>query len=94
MSLKGKVALVTGSTSGICLGIARALALPGADIMLHRLGDTALIEATRDNLGNESGVEAGYDGAAISEPDQIAVMMEATVETFGSLDILLNNAGI
>ncbi len=56
MSLKGKVALVTGSTSGICLGIARALASAGADIMPHRLGDTALIEAARDNLGNESGV--------------------------------------
>ncbi len=94
MSLKGKVALVTGSTSGIGLGIARALASAGADIMLNGFGDAAQIEAVRSGLATEHGVRAGYSGADISKPDQIAAMVKDTAAMFGSLDILVNNAGI
>jgi 3-hydroxybutyrate dehydrogenase len=94
MSLKGKVALVTGSTSGIGLGIARALATAGADVMLNGFGDAAQIEAVRADLAAACGVKAGYSGADISKPDQIAGMVADTVATLGSLDILVNNAGI
>jgi 3-hydroxybutyrate dehydrogenase len=94
MSLKGKVALVTGSTSGIGLGIARALASEGADIMLNGFGDAAQIEALRSEMAGSHGVKVGYSGADISKPDQIAAMVAETVKTLGSLDILVNNAGV
>lgn len=94
MSLKGKVALVTGSTSGIGLGVARALATAGADIMLNGFGDAARIEALRAEMAASHGVKVGYSGADISKPDQVAGMVADTTNSMGSLDILVNNAGI
>ncbi len=94
MSLKGKVALVTGSTSGIGLGIARALATEGADIMLNGFGDAMLIEALRSELAATHGVRVSYNGADISKPEQIDEMVAEAVRTLGSVDILVNNAGV
>jgi 3-hydroxybutyrate dehydrogenase len=94
MSLKGKVALVTGSTSGIGLGIARAFAQQGADVMLNGFGNAAEIETLRAGMASEFGIGAAYSGADIGKPDQIAAMVATTEEKFGSLDILVNNAGI
>ncbi|MEJ1994664.1 MAG: 3-hydroxybutyrate dehydrogenase [Limibacillus sp.] len=92
--LKGKAALVTGSTSGIGLGMARAFAAEGCKVMLNGLGDAAEIEATRAALAEEFGVEVRYNGADMTKPDQIAAMVEEAENAFGSLDILVNNAGI
>ena len=94
MSLKGKVALVTGSTSGIGLGIAHALAAEGADIMMNGFGDAAQIEALRAETASKFGVRVGYCGADISKPEAIAGMVTQTQKELGSLDILVNNAGI
>ena len=94
MSLKGKVALVTGSTSGIGLGIARALGAEGADLMLNGFGDAAKIEAERTGLAKEFGVRVGYSAADIGKPADIAAMVAETQRSLGSLDILVNNAGI
>ena len=92
--LKGKAALVTGSTSGIGLGMARAFAAEGCKVMLNGLGDAAEIEATRAALAEEFGVEVRYNGADMTKPDQITAMVEEAESAFGSLDILVNNAGI
>jgi 3-hydroxybutyrate dehydrogenase len=92
--LKGKNAIVTGSTSGIGLGIARSLAGAGANLMLNGFGDTAQIEALRAGLAREFGVKVGYSGADMSKPDQIHAMVAAAVKELGSADILVNNAGI
>ncbi|HEY8289865.1 MAG TPA: SDR family NAD(P)-dependent oxidoreductase, partial [Acetobacteraceae bacterium] len=70
MSLQGKAALVTGSTSGIGLGIARALAGAGASVMLNGFGDAGQIEALRAGLQREHGVKVGYSGADVSKPEQ------------------------
>ncbi|GLR68108.1 3-hydroxybutyrate dehydrogenase [Acidocella aquatica] len=94
MALKGKVALVTGSTSGIGLGIARALAAQGADIMLNGFGDAGEIEALRAGLAAEFSVRVLYDGADLSKPDQVAAIVQKTQSELGSLDVLVNNAGI
>jgi len=94
MSLKGKVALVTGSTSGIGHGIAVALAAEGAGIMLNGFGDAAQIETLRASMAAEHGVRVAYSGADISKPEQIAAMVAETEAKLGSLDILVNNAGI
>jgi 3-hydroxybutyrate dehydrogenase len=94
MSLNGKVALVTGSTSGIGLGIAGSLATAGADVMLNGFGDAAQIEALRAELAARHRVRVTYNGADISKPDQIAAMVADTTKSMGSLDILVNNAGI
>jgi 3-hydroxybutyrate dehydrogenase len=94
MSLKGKVALVTGSTSGIGLGVASALAAAGADIMLNGFGDASQIEALRTEMASTYGVKVGYSGADISKPDQIAALVTDAVRSLGSVDILVNNAGI
>ncbi len=94
MSLKGKAALITGSTSGIGHGIALALAADGADIMLNGFGDAAQIEALRADMAAEHGVRVAYSGADISKPEQIAAMVAETETKLGSLDVLVNNAGI
>jgi 3-hydroxybutyrate dehydrogenase len=94
MSLRGKVALVTGSTSGIGLGIAHALAKAGADITLNGFGDAAQIEALRSEIAASYGVKVGYSGADVSKPEQIAAMVREAIKTFGSVDILVNNAGV
>ncbi|HEY5266176.1 MAG TPA: 3-hydroxybutyrate dehydrogenase [Acidimicrobiales bacterium] len=94
MNLQGKVALVTGSTSGIGLGIARALAAAGADVMMNGFGDAAEIDVLRESLSTEFGVRVAYDGADLMVSEQVAGIVESTRDTFGSLDILVNNAGI
>jgi 3-hydroxybutyrate dehydrogenase len=92
--LKGKTAIVTGSTSGIGLGIARALGANGANLMLNGFGDTAQIETLRAGLAKEFGVKVGFCGADISRPEQIRAMVEQATKELGSVDILVNNAGI
>ncbi len=94
MNLKGKAALVTGSTSGIGHGIAVALAAQGADIMLNGFGDAAQIESLRATIAAEHGVHVAYSGADISSGDQIAAMVAETEAKLGAVDILVNNAGI
>jgi 3-hydroxybutyrate dehydrogenase len=94
MSLKGRVALVTGSTSGIGLGIARALAAEGADIMINGFGDAAAIEKERAGLASQFGVRVVYSGADISKAADIHAMVKTAQDELGSLDILVNNAGI
>ena len=92
--LKGKTALVTGSTSGIGLAIARALAADGANVMLNGFGDKAAIEQERAGLEKEFGIKARYSPADMSKPAEIAEMIGTTEKEFGSLDVLVNNAGI
>jgi 3-hydroxybutyrate dehydrogenase len=92
--LKGKTALVTGSTSGIGLAIARALANDGANVMINGFGDAGAIEKERAALEREFGVKARYSNADMSKPSEIAAMIAATEKEFGSLDVLVNNAGI
>jgi 3-hydroxybutyrate dehydrogenase len=92
--LKGKTALVTGSTSGIGLGIATQLAADGANIVLNGLGEAAQIEAMRKDLAAKHGVEVLYDGADMTKPASIAAMIAKAVAKFGALDILVNNAGV
>ncbi len=94
MSLRGKVALVTGSTSGIGLGIARALAGGGADLLMNGFGDAAEIEALRAETATRFGVRVGYSGADIAKPADVADMVALAETEFGRLDILVNNAGI
>ena len=88
--LKGKTALVTGSTSGIGLGIAKALAAQGANIVLNGFGDVQGPTAEVAALG----VQVAYHGADMSKPDEIEAMMTFAAERFGRVDILVNNAGI
>ena len=90
MSLKGKTALVTGSTSGIGLGIAKALAAQGANIMMNGFGEKDAAIAEIKALG----VEVDYHGADMSRPAEIEAMMQAAQQRFGGVDILVNNAGI
>jgi 3-hydroxybutyrate dehydrogenase len=92
--LKGKSAIVTGSTSGIGLGIARCLAAQGADILLNGFGDAAEIGALCEWIGSEYGVRVAYDGADMSKPAEIKAMVANAEQAFGKVDILVNNAGI
>jgi 3-hydroxybutyrate dehydrogenase len=92
--LKGKAAIVTGSTSGIGLGIARALAGAGASVMLNGFGDAQEIERLRAGLAREFGVTVGVSGADMSKPEQVRSMVEQAAATLGGVDVLVNNAGI
>ena len=92
--LKGQNALVTGSTSGIGLGVATALAEAGANVMLNGFGDAAEIEHTRAGLAQRCGVQVLYSGADMSKPDQVTAMVQQAEQRFGRLDVLVNNAGI
>ncbi|AUA54571.1 D-beta-hydroxybutyrate dehydrogenase [Achromobacter spanius] len=92
--LKGKVALVTGSTSGIGLGIATAFAQQGADIVLNGFGDAAAIEKERAGLAEKYGVKVIYDGADLSKGDAVRGLVDNAVRQLGRIDILVNNAGI
>jgi 3-hydroxybutyrate dehydrogenase len=87
-------ALVTGSTSGIGLAIARALAKEGASVTLNGFGDAAAIEKERASIENEFGVKAAYSAADMSKADEIEAMVAEAEKAFGSVDILVNNAGV
>jgi 3-hydroxybutyrate dehydrogenase len=92
--LKGKVAIVTGSTSGIGLGIASALASAGCNVVLNGLGDAAAIEKTRADLARSHRVKALYHGADMSKPEEIRALVDFCVANLGAVDIIVNNAGI
>jgi len=93
-SLNDKVSLITGSTSGIGLGIARALAGAGSAVILNGFGKPEEIEATRNSVAEDFGVEVDYSGADMSNPASIAEMIEDMLGKFGRIDIIVNNAGI
>jgi 3-hydroxybutyrate dehydrogenase len=92
--LKGKTALVTGSTSGIGKGIAETLAAHGANVVLNGLGRADEIEALRGRIAAAHGVTARYDGADMTRPAEIEAMIAKAVAEFGAVDVLVNNAGI
>ena len=92
--LKGKVAVVTGSTSGIGLGIARALAAEGADVMLNGFGDAGEIDKLRKDLAAKHGVRVAYSGADMSKPAEVEKMIASATKELGRVDILVSNAGI
>lgn len=92
--LKGKVAVVTGSTSGIGLAYARAFAKEGANIVINGLGDAAAIEKERAAIESDFGVKCAYSPANMLKADEIEGMVRLAETTFGSCDILVNNAGI
>ncbi|HEX4693230.1 3-hydroxybutyrate dehydrogenase [Sphingomonas sp.] len=94
MFLKGKSAIVTGSTSGIGLAYAKALAAEGAAVMINGFGDAAAIEVERAALAETGGAAALYDSADMTRPDQIAAMVERCHDEMGGPDIVINNAGI
>lgn len=89
-----KSAVVTGSTSGIGLGIARAFAHAGMNVTLNGLGDTGEIEKTRAALAAETGVEVRFDGANLMKAEGCAALVEGAIKAFGAVDVLVNNAGI
>lgn len=91
--LKGKTALITGSTSGIGLGIAQGFAKEGINIVMNGFGDADEIEANRKAL-EDMGVKALYDGADMTKPEQIGSMIDNAADKMGSIDIVVNNAGI
>src|SRR5690348_844107 len=93
-SLKGRVALITGSTSGIGLGLAQSLAAVGADIMLNGFGDPAEIERLRKGLAATHGIRVGYNNADLSQPSAVSGMVDQIVGDLARVDILVNNAGI
>jgi 3-hydroxybutyrate dehydrogenase len=92
--LKDKVSVVTGSTSGIGLGIARALAAAGSAVVLNGFGAPEEIEATQAMIRADFNVPVAFSGADMTTPEQIADMIQMTLDMFGSVDILVNNAGI
>ena len=93
MFLKNKTALITGSTSGIGLAYAKALAAEGANIVINGFGDADEIEAERKSLELPDGGKAIYNGADLTKPGEIETMMQAAAKEFGGIDILINNAG-
>ncbi|MBX6424612.1 MAG: 3-hydroxybutyrate dehydrogenase [Variibacter sp.] len=92
--LQGKTAVVTGSTSGIGLAIARALAADGANVVINGFGDKAEIERLRAAIEAEYGVKTLYSPADMTKPSEIARMIATAEATFGGVDVLVNNAGI
>lgn len=92
--LKNKTALITGSTSGIGLGIARTFAQAGVNVMLNGLGDAAAIEKLRGDLAAETDAKVQFHGADLRHAGEVAALVAATEAVFGSVDILINNAGI
>jgi len=90
--LKGKVAVVTGSTSGIGLGIAQALAAEGADLLLNGFGDVEQISALVARLAQECGVKVTHNSADMSKPDQVTAMVGQCVRDLGRIDILVNDS--
>lgn len=92
--LKDKVAVITGSTSGIGEGCARALAKEGSHIVLNGFGDREEIESLRSSIETEYGVKCLYNAADMTKPDEIAGLFEIVAKEFGGVDILINNAGI
>src|SRR6476620_11641712 len=92
--LKGKNAVVTGSTSGIGLGIAREFAKDGANVLINGFGPAADIEKERAGIERDFGVKAIYSPADMTKPAEIAAMIKMAATTLGSCDILVNNAGI
>jgi 3-hydroxybutyrate dehydrogenase len=89
-----KTAIVTGSTSGIGLGMAEAFCKAGMGVMLNGFGDAAEIEATRSRLSRENNVEVGFHGADMTRPDEISALFKAAEAQFGQVDVVVNNAGI
>ena len=94
MSLKSRNAVVTGSTSGIGLACARALARAGANVTINGFGAAADIESARAGIEREFGVRCRYSGADMSKPAEIAAMIGEAEKAFGGVDILINNAGV
>src|SRR5215467_848043 len=94
MLLSGKIALVTGSTSGIGLGIARALAGAGANVMLNGFGERGLIDELLAEFNSQHKIRASYSPADMSKPVDVAAMVAQAATKLGGLDILVNNAGI
>ncbi len=94
MFLKGKTALITGSTSGIGLACAKTLASEGADIVLNGFGDAGQIGEIRKGIEETSGVRVIYSGADLTKADQIETLMTEASEALGGVDILINNAGM
>jgi len=92
--LKGKNAIVTGSTSGIGMGIAYKLAEAGCNVLINGFGEKTAIDAELADIAQKYGVKDAYSNADMSKPDQIAAMVRQCEDTFGSCDILVNNAGI
>ncbi|MGH8580724.1 MAG: 3-hydroxybutyrate dehydrogenase, partial [Gammaproteobacteria bacterium] len=92
--LHDKVAVITGSTSGIGLGIAQGLAKAGTHVVLNGFGDKAEIERVRSEITAQTGVKVVYHGADMSKPDEVSALIRETQESLGSVDILVNNAGI
>jgi 3-hydroxybutyrate dehydrogenase len=93
-SLSGKSAIVTGSTSGIGLGIAKGLAADGANVMLNGLGDPAEVESVRAGIANGHNIKIVYSSANMAKSAEIEEMMAQAEKEFGQVDILVNNAGI